>query len=79
MSASNVERAEPKNIKDFRTKNGLIFCYFFATPTRLADGLGTKEYPFILRWFAPARLRCLTLGPPLPKHRDSVINFSTPK
>gem|GEM_PF-5901081 len=49
MSASNVERAEPKNIKDFRTKNGLIFCYFFATPTRLADGLGTKEYPFILR------------------------------
>lgn len=23
--------------------------YFFATPTRLADGLGTKEYPFITK------------------------------
>ena len=29
--------------------NGLISCcYFFATPTRLAAGLGTKDYPFIV-------------------------------
>src|SRR6476660_8272765 len=39
---------------------------FFATPTRLADGLGTKDYPFITPDDSPPQGRSLTFGSPVP-------------
>ena len=44
---------------------GLISgCYFFATPTRLAAGLGTKDYP---------RVICVTLRPVLAFLRLNLV------
>jgi hypothetical protein len=43
-----VEKAEvgstSNSLTRFRTRSS---CNFFATPARLAAGLGTKDYPFI--------------------------------
>jgi hypothetical protein len=51
-----VEIGQVKHIEN-RALVGLIsHCYFFATPTRLAAGLGTKDYP---------RVYCETLRPGL--------------
>lgn len=42
-------------------------CNFFATPTRLADGLGTKEYPLdIACRLAPAAESSANFGSPVP-------------
>ena len=42
----NVEEAEREAHTKSRQRLGKNFCCnFFATPTRLADGLGTKDYP----------------------------------
>jgi hypothetical protein len=45
MSASVLKSRQVKHIEN-RAFFGLISnCNFFATPTRLAAGLGTKDYP----------------------------------
>ena len=41
-------------------------CNFFATPTRLAAGLGTKDYPFININDSPRPNQYRELVPPLP-------------
>jgi len=56
--------------------------YFFATPTRLAAGLGTKDYPRVHfgRTLRPRFSdKSLKIGSPAPLHDEttSVINFST--
>jgi hypothetical protein len=54
---------------------------FFATPTRLAVGLGTKDYPrAVQKLFAPVSTsKRFDFGSPAPLHNKatSVINFST--
>ena len=61
---------------------GLDPCYFFATPTRFAAGLGTKDYPRVHfgRTLRPRFSdKSLKIGSPAPSHDEttSVINFST--
>ncbi|MCU1288593.1 MAG: hypothetical protein JWN60_822 [Acidobacteria bacterium] len=45
-------------------------CYFFATPTRLADGLGTKKYPRVYL--------ALTLRPGFTKNENKIIKLLVP-
>jgi hypothetical protein len=78
MSASVLKKRQVKHIEN-RAAVGLIsICNFFATPTRLAAGLGTKDYPRVLNasprfgitaklWFPRADL----------ERSASVIKFST--
>jgi len=81
MSASVLKQQSAKHIEISRL-SGLILCYFFATPTRLAAGLGTKDYPRVHfgRTLRPRFSdKSLKIGSPAPLHDEttSVINFST--
>src|SRR5204863_8936122 len=76
----NVEKAEREGHTKSRLEKRCCY-HFFATPTRLAVGLGTKDYPRGSCRFAPVRniaLKTELLVPPrrLPEP-SSVINFST--
>jgi hypothetical protein len=69
MSASNVEIAELKAHLKSRRIGLISCCNFFATPTRLAAGLGTKDYPFINIDDSPRFSgNPLKIGSPVPFH-----------
>jgi hypothetical protein len=76
-----VEEAEPGSTHIARARRGLNYCSnFFATPTRLAAGLGTKDYPRVKNASPPCfGLSPKTFGSPAAIHDEqpSVINFST--
>ena len=77
-----VERAE-REVNLEIAPIGLDPCYFFATPTRLAAGLGTKDYPRVHfgRTLRPRPDKLSGIGSPASFHDEtaSVINFSTMK
>jgi hypothetical protein len=67
----NVERAEREAHTKSRRKRQNFCCNFFATPTRLADGLGTKK-------LSP-RLFGLNASPRFSRKNEKSRNFWFPR
>ena len=71
MSATNVEKLESAKLKEKSAPFGGLICYFFATPTRLAAGLGTKELSPHLPMIRPVgEIRQIGSPAPFPKGND---------
>src|ERR1035437_5291855 len=73
MSASGVESQLGEAHRKSRLI-GLISNYFFPTPTRLADGLGTKDYPRVTLTLRP-RFRLSRSGSMVPPRRFTRNGF----